>query len=198
MLPRPIVPNNRKPALSSAWPRVGSARIPIVTAAEAGASSCSQKLTNKARIIASQTRMAKLHELTGIFATVNGCCAIVATKVSPSSKLRMPCHSSSALVSRHVDRGDEAVATSTDVNDEPTSVPTVAQRASQRRHVDREIGGVDEKLGPNASSQVLPADKLASPFKQSNQDLQGTASERHGLLALQQKKLRRQQTKRSE
>src|SRR5262249_54076494 len=70
-------------------------------------------------------------------------------------------YSSSVSVSRHIDRGDEAVATSMNIDDEPTSVPTVTQRASQRRHVDREVGGVDEKFGPNASSQVLLADKLA-------------------------------------
>ena len=61
-------------------------------------------------------------------------------------------HSRSVLVSRHIDRGDEAVTTSADVDDEPTSVPAVAQRASQRRHVDREVGGIDEKIRPNASS----------------------------------------------
>src|SRR5215475_11359078 len=126
-----IVPNNRKPALSSACPRVGSARIPTVTAAEAGASSCSQKLTNNARIMAIQTRMAKVHELTGIFATVNGCSATVVTTVKPHRILPMLRHSRSVLVSRHLDRGDEAVAASRDVDDEPMPVASIAQRASQ-------------------------------------------------------------------
>src|SRR5215471_168256 len=131
MLPRPIVPNNRKPALSSAWPRVGSSRIPTVTAAEAGASSCSQKLTNKARIMASQTRMAKVHELTGIHATVKGCSAVVVITIKPYRILGALRQLRSVLVSRHIDRGDEAVTTSGDIDDEPTSVLPVAQHASQ-------------------------------------------------------------------
>jgi hypothetical protein len=64
--------------------------------------------------------------------------------------------------------------------------------------VDREVGRVDKKIGPNASGQVLFADQLAAAFKQSNQDIQGAASERHGLVALQQKKLHRKQAKGSE
>jgi hypothetical protein len=62
--------------------------------------------------------------------------------------------------------------------------------------LDREVGGGDKKIRPNARHQVLLADGLSSPFKQSSQDLQGTASERHGPVALEQKKLRRKQTKR--
>jgi hypothetical protein len=64
--------------------------------------------------------------------------------------------------------------------------------------VDREVGGVDKKIRPNASHQVLLADKLAAAFKQGNQDLQGTTSDRHGLVAFPQKELRRKQAERSE
>lgn len=49
-----------------------------VSAAVVGASHCSQKLTNT-----SQMRVAKLQELTGRLATVNGCSASVATTVTP-------------------------------------------------------------------------------------------------------------------
>ena len=38
--------------------------------------------------MASQTRMPKVHELTGIFAMVNGCSAIVATNAIPPQNLR--------------------------------------------------------------------------------------------------------------
>jgi hypothetical protein len=64
--------------------------------------------------------------------------------------------------------------------------------------MDREVGGLDKDIGPNASHQVLRADQFTAAFKQSNQDLQGTTSEWHGLFAFQQKKLRRKQAKRSE
>jgi hypothetical protein len=61
-----------------------------------------------------------------------------------------------------------------------------------------EVGGLDENIGPNASHQILPADQLSVVFKQRNQDLQSATSERHRLIAFQQQKLRRKQTKGSE
>src|SRR6516162_6902935 len=145
--------------------------------------------------MASQTRMAKLQELRGIFATVNGCSDTIATTVMP---LRMLRHSRSVLVSRHLDRGDEAVATSGDVHDEPMPVAAIAQRATQCGHVDRQVGRLDEDVGPNARHQLLLADQLTAAFKQSNQDLQSATSEGHGLVALPQKKLRRKQAERPE
>jgi hypothetical protein len=120
---------------------------------------------------------------------------IVATTVMP---LRMLRHSRSVLVSRHIDCGDEAVATSGDVDDEPMPVPAVTQRATQRRHMDREVGRLDKDIGPDPSHQVLLADQLTAAFKQGDQDLQRATSEAHGLVAFQQKKLRRKQAKRSE
>src|SRR6516165_9798388 len=127
--------------------------------------------------MASQTRMAKLHELTGIFATVNGCSATVVTTIKPHRISRVLRCSHSALVSRHIDRGNEAVATSGDVNDEPMPVAAIAQRATQCGHVDRQVGRLDKDIWPNPSHQVLLADQLAAAFEQSNQDLQSTAPE---------------------
>src|SRR5215510_9169858 len=77
-------------------------------------------------------------------------------------------------------------------------VPTVTQRATQRRHMDREVGRLDKDIRPNPSHQVLFADQLTSPFEQGNQYLQSATSEGYRLVALQQKKLRRKQAKRSE
>jgi len=57
---------------------------------------------------------------------------------------------------------------------------------------------MDKKIRPNASHQVLFADKLAAAFKQGNQDRQGTTPDRHGLVAFLQKELRRKQAERSE
>src|SRR5215471_4745062 len=107
-------------------------------------------------------------------------------------------HSRSVLAARHIDRGDEAVATSGDVDDEPMPVAAIAQRATQCGHMDRQVGRLDEDIGPNARHQLLLADQLAAAFKQSNQDLQRATSEGHGLVALPQKKLCRKQAKRSE
>src|SRR5215475_9692466 len=114
--------------------------------------------------MASQTRMAKFHELTGIFATVNGRSATVVITVKPHRILRMLRHSRSVLVSRHLDRGDEAVAASGDVDDEPMPVPAVTQRATQRRHMDREVRRFDKDIRPNPSHQILLADQLTAAF----------------------------------
>jgi hypothetical protein len=61
--------------------------------------------------------------------------------------------------------------------------------------MDREVGGLDENIGPNTSHQILLADQLTASFKQSDQDLQGSASKSYGLVALPQEKLRRKQAK---
>jgi hypothetical protein len=64
--------------------------------------------------------------------------------------------------------------------------------------MNREVGGLNENIGPNASHQILLADQLSVAFKQSNQDFQSTTSKRHGLVAFQQEELRSKQAKRSE
>src|SRR5262245_3252647 len=64
--------------------------------------------------------------------------------------------------------------------------------------MNREVGGLNENIGPNASHQILLADQLSVAFQQSNQDFQSATSERHRLVAFQQKELRSKQAKRSE
>ena len=66
------VPSNRKQAFSSAWPRVGAARIATVMAAEEGASSSSQKLAARAITTAAQMRIPKAQALNGAPAKFNG------------------------------------------------------------------------------------------------------------------------------
>jgi len=46
--------------------------------------------------------------------------------------------------------------------------------------MNREVGGLNENIGPNASHQILLADQLSVAFKQSNQDFPSATSERHG------------------
>ena len=62
--------------------------------------------------------------------------------------------------------------------------------------MNREVGGLNENVGPNASHQILLADQLSVAFKQSNQDFQSATSERHGLVDFQQKELGSKQAKR--
>jgi hypothetical protein len=76
-------------------------------------------------------RIAKLQEMTGMFATVNDC-AIVATTVMPHPNFPALRQLRSIFVSRYSDRGDETVAASRDVDDEAIPILTIAQRATQR------------------------------------------------------------------
>jgi hypothetical protein len=96
------------------------------------------------------------------------------------------------------DRGDEAVASPGDIDDEPIAVSSVAQHATQRGNMDREIRWLDKYVGPNPRHQLLLADQLTWAFEQHHQDLQSPASDGHWLVAFQQKKLGREQPKRPE
>jgi hypothetical protein len=103
-----------------------------------------------------------------------------------------------ALGHRYLDRGDEAVAAPGNIDNEPIPVSPVAQRATQGGHMDCKVGRLDKYVGPNPSHQFLPADQLTRTFKQNNQDFQSTTSEGDRLFVFQDKKLRREQAKRSE
>ena len=70
--------------------------------------------------------------------------------------------------------------------------------ATQRGNMDRKIGGLDKYVGPNPSHQFVLADQLAWTFKQHREDFQSTTSKGHWLVPFHQKKLRREQAKRSE
>ena len=95
----------------------------------------------------------------------------------------------------HLDWGDEAVAAPDDIYNEPVAI---AQRAPQRGHVDRKVGRLDKYVGPNPSHQFLLADQLTWTFKQHREDFQSTTSKGHRLVPFHQKKLGREQAKRSE
>ena len=103
-----------------------------VSVAGGGAAALALRLANGARIVVSQMRIAKLRELTGMFATVNGCSAIVATTVTPHPNFPVLRQLRSILVSRYSDWGDETVAASGDVDDEAIPILAVTQRATQR------------------------------------------------------------------
>ena len=62
--------------------------------------------------------------------------------------------------------------------------------------MDRKVGRLDKYVGPNPSHQFLLADQLTWTFKQHREDFQSTTSKRYCLVALQQKKPRREQAKR--
>src|SRR5262249_61303103 len=85
-----------------------------------------------------------------------------------------------------------------DVYDEPVAIAPIAQRATQGGHMDRKVGRLDKYVGPNPIHQFLLADQLAWTFKQHVKDFQSTTSEGHWLVPFQQKKLCREEAKRSE
>jgi hypothetical protein len=64
--------------------------------------------------------------------------------------------------------------------------------------MDRKVGRLDKYVGPNPSHQFLLADQLTWTFEQHREDSQSTASKGHWLVPFQQKKLGREQAKRSE
>ena len=101
----------------------------------------------------------------------------------------------SALLFRHLDWGYEAVPAPRDIYDEAITVAAIAQRATQRGHVDREVGRLDKYVGPNPSHQILLADQLTGPFKQRDEDFQCATSKAHWLVALEQKESCREQAK---
>src|SRR5262245_20941731 len=64
--------------------------------------------------------------------------------------------------------------------------------------MDRKVALLDKYVGPNPIHQFLLADQLAWTFKQHVKDFQSTTSEGHWLVPFQQKKLCREEAKRSE
>jgi hypothetical protein len=95
------------------------------------------------------------------------------------------------------DRGDEFVSSPGNIDNEPVSVLSVSQRATQRRNVDAEIGRLDKNTRPNASHQFILADQFTWAFEQNNQDFQSPTSKGHSSETFQQKKLCWEQAKRS-
>jgi hypothetical protein len=93
---------------------------------------------------------------------------------------------------------NEAVASPGNIDDEPIPVSSVAQHATQRRNMDREIRRLDKYVRPNPAHQFLLADQLTWALEQHHQDLQSPAPDGHWLVAFQQKKLCGEQPKRPE
>ena len=98
----------------------------------------------------------------------------------------------------HLNRGDEAISSPGNVDNEPISVSSVAEHSTQCRNMNGKVRRLDENIRPNPSHQFLLTHQLTRAFKQHNQDLQSPTSEGHRIVAFQQKKLCRQQAKRPE
>jgi hypothetical protein len=73
-------------------------------------------------------------------------------------------------VFRYFDRSYEAVAAPWDIYDKAVAIAPIAQRSTQGRHVDREVGRLDKYVRPNPSHQFLLADQFAGPFNQQDED----------------------------
>jgi len=98
----------------------------------------------------------------------------------------------------HLDWGDEAVAAPDDIYNEPVATAPIAQRAPQRGNMDRKVGRLDKYVGPNPTHQFLLADQLTRSFKQHDQNFQRATPKVYRLVALEQKKLCREQAERPE
>jgi hypothetical protein len=98
----------------------------------------------------------------------------------------------------HLDWGDEAVAAPGDVYDEPIAIAPIAQCATQCGNMDRQVGRLDEYVGPNPTHQFFFANQLTWSVEQHDEDFQSAAPEAHWLVAFEQKKLCRVQAERPE
>jgi len=98
----------------------------------------------------------------------------------------------SVLVSRHLDRGDEAVAAPWNIYNESVAITPVAQHAAQCRDMDGEVCRLDKYVRPNPIHQLFLADQLTGSFKQNNQDFQSATSKVYWFVTFEQKKLRRE------
>jgi hypothetical protein len=102
------------------------------------------------------------------------------------------------LVARYFDWGNEALAASGDIYNEPVAIAPIAQRATQRGNMNSKIGRLDKYVGPNPAHQFVLADQLTCSLKQHNQDFQSATPKAHRLIAFEQKKMRREQAERPE
>jgi hypothetical protein len=53
----------------------------------------------------------------------------------------------------HLNRGDEAISSPGNVDNEPISVSSVAEHSTQCRNMDGKVRGLDENIRPNPSHQ---------------------------------------------
>ena len=87
--------------------------------------------------------------------------------------------------SRDRDRRDEAVAAAGNVRDVAIARLAIAQGAAERGNVDPEIAVLDERIGPDATHQLLIAQQLTSALNERCQDLAGAAAEVNGRVAIE-------------
>ncbi len=96
------------------------------------------------------------------------------------------------------DRRHKTVAPAGDVGDVASARMAVTQRPPERRHMDPEVGVLDEGAGPDPGDEIILADQLAGVLDQGDEDVEGAAAEPDRLVALQEELLCRDQMERPE
>ena len=82
-------------------------------------------------------------------------------------------------------RRDEAVAAAGNVRDVAIARVPIAQGATERGNVNPEIAVLDERIGPDATHQLLIAQQLTGAFNERYQDLAGAAAQVNGRVAIE-------------
>jgi DNA-binding winged helix-turn-helix (wHTH) protein len=96
------------------------------------------------------------------------------------------------------DRCDEAVASASDVGDEPVGLLQIPERLAQGGDIDPEIGLLDKGSWPDGRDQLLLRNHLPGPAHERNEDVQGTAADLDWLALAQQNALRGNERERAE
>jgi hypothetical protein len=80
--------------------------------------------------------------------------------------------------------GDEAIASTGNVDDVSIAAQTVTERLSQGGYVDFKISFLNEDIWPNTRDQIFLADNLAGAFDQARQNFKGATADLDQLIGL--------------
>jgi hypothetical protein len=82
-------------------------------------------------------------------------------------------------------RRDEAVAAARNVRDVAIARLAIAQGAAHRGNVNPEIAVLDERIGPDATHQLLVAQELTGAFNERYENLASTTAQVNGPVAIE-------------
>jgi hypothetical protein len=100
------------------------------------------------------------------------------------------------VLARH--RCDKGIASAGIVDDVALALAAIAERPAQRRDVDPQGALVDNRIGPGASDEMLPRERLAGMFDKRDQDVERAAAQAQRLSVVEHRPLCGDQPKRSE
>ncbi len=99
--------------------------------------------------------------------------------------------------SDELDGSDKSIASAGDGFD-AIFADLFAESFAQERDVDRQVGFLDEGVGPDTAHKVFFFNQLPMAFEQNGQNVDGFAGERHEFVIAKKEALRNIQLKRSE